>query len=95
MAEVQRTKSVKAGAWQTLESGWHVSFNCRFLEPAGAQIKIRYGNGWPIGWDSDKQTLDGRHFKTVQVGAASWVYARVQIKVERDFEVTYTYIPTA
>ena len=92
MAEIQRTKLVKAGSWRALESGWNVSFGCRFLNPSGAQIKIRYGGGWPFGWDSQKQTLDGANFKSVQVGAGSLIYARVQMKVQRDIEVTYTYI---
>jgi hypothetical protein len=92
MAEVQRSKFVRAGAWRTLESGWNSTFSCRFLRPAGAQIKIRYGNGWPFGWDSQKQTLDGINFKSVNVGGGSVAYARVQMRVQSDIQVTYTYI---
>lgn len=94
MAEIQRTKLVKAGDWRTLESGWNAKFSCRFLRPSGAKIKIRYGNGWPFGWNSQQKTLDGESFKTVSVGAGSLVYARVQMKVQQDIEVTYTYIAT-
>jgi hypothetical protein len=94
MAESQRTKLVKAGRWRTLESGWNTTFSCRFLNPTGAQIKIRYGNGWPFGRDSQKQTLDGVNVKSVYVSRGSLVYARVQMKVQRDVEVTYTYITT-
>lgn len=92
MAEVQRTKLVKAGDWRTLEYGWNAHFSCRFLNPAGAMIKVRYGDGWPFGWSSQEQTLDGVHQKTVHVGGGSVVYARVQMKVKKDTEVTYTYI---
>ena len=94
MAEIQRTKVVKAGGWRTLESGWNANFSCRFLHPAGARIKIRYGDGSFLGRDSQKQTLDGQNAKTVSVGKASLAYARVQMQVQRDSEVTYTYIAT-
>ena len=93
MSEVQRTKSVRAGGWRTLESGWNITFSCRFLKPAGAQIKIRYGDGRFLGRDSQKKTLDGVNPKSVKVGRGSFAYARVQMKVKRDDdEVTYTYI---
>jgi hypothetical protein len=92
MAEIQRSKLVRAGAWRTLESGWNVSFACQFFNPAGAQIKVRYGDGWPFGKDSQKQTLDGRNRKSVNVGGGSLFYARVQMRVQHDVEVTYTYI---
>jgi len=91
MAEITKSKIVKAGAWRTLESGWNAKFSCRFRDPAGAQIKVRYGSGWWFGWDSQKQTLNGT-FKIVNVTKASVAYARVQIKVQKDSEVTYTYI---
>jgi hypothetical protein len=94
MAELQRTKVVRAGDWRTLESGWNTQFSCRFLNPVGAQIKIRYGNGSFLGRDSQKQTLDGVKLKVVHVGGGSVVYARVQMKVPHDTEVTYTYIAT-
>jgi hypothetical protein len=95
MAEVDQTKFVKAGGWRTLESGWNTSFACRFFRPSGAQIKIRYGAGWWFGSDSQKQTLDGLTTKVLNVGSgASKFYARVQIKVQNDIDVSYTYIPT-
>jgi hypothetical protein len=94
MAEVLRTKFVKAGAWRTLESGWNVSFACRFVMPAGAQVKIRYGTGW-LGWDSQKTTLDGVSPKLLKVSkGSSKFYARVQMKVSLDANVTYAYITT-
>ena len=94
MAVVARQKFVQAGDWRTLESGWNATFGCIFHDPAGAQIKIRYGGGWWFGWDSQKQTLDGKSDKSVNVGRPSLVYARVQIRVQHDTTVRYTYIPT-
>ena len=92
MAAIARSKFVKAGDWRTLESGWNASFGCLFVGPAGAQIKVRYGTGWPLGKDSQKQTLDGINTKSLDVGGASLAYARVQIKVQRDTQVNYTYV---
>jgi hypothetical protein len=94
MAELQRTRLVRAGNWHTLEAGWNARFSCRFANPVGAQIKIRYGNGRFLGRDSQQQTLDGVHVKAVHVGGGSVVYARVQMKVQKDTEVPYTYIAT-
>ena len=91
MATIQQTKFVRAGDWRTLESGWNASFACIFELPVGAQIKIRYGNGWIFGWDSQKQTLDGTP-RTLAVSRASLAYARVQIVVQRDTNVTYQYV---
>lgn len=92
MATVQRTRRVKAGDWRTLESGWNATFSCLFLLPAGAEIKIRYGGGWIFGKDSQRQTLDGVHTKSLNVGRASLAYARAQMKVKNDVDVTYTYV---
>jgi hypothetical protein len=88
---IVRTKLVKSGGWRTLESGWNVTFMCVFQNPAGAQVKVRYGGGGWFGRDSQKQTLDGTT-KSVRVSRASLAYARVQIKVTRDTQVTYDYI---
>lgn len=92
MPPIERSKFVRAGSWRTLESGWNTSFSCMFRHPAGAQVKVRYGDGWPFGRDSQLTTLDGTN-KSVSVGRASLVYARVQMKVRQDTEVRYTYIP--
>jgi len=94
MPQVQRTKTVKAGDWRTLESGWNATFSCRFLNPRGAKIKIRYGGGWPFGTDAQEQTLDGTSAKVLNVGRGSLVYARVQMEVKVDAQVTYEYIAT-
>ena len=93
MAEFERTKSVKSGGWRTLESGWNATFSCLFRGPSGAQVKVRYGNGRWLGRDSQKQTLDGS-LRLVNVGRGSLAYARVQIKVQENGEVMYTYITT-
>jgi len=92
MTEILRTKSVKAGAWRTLEYGWNATFACVFQLPVGAQVKIRYGDGRYLGWDSQRQTLDGT-VRLLNVTTASLAYARVQISVQNDTTVTYTYIP--
>jgi hypothetical protein len=88
---VVRTKFVKAGDWVTLETYWHTNATLTFLAPARAQIKVRYGGGWIFGWDSQKQTLDGVHAKTLSVSqTASILVARVQIKVPTSTNVTYS-----
>jgi hypothetical protein len=88
---VVRTKFVKAGDWMTLETYFHTNATLAFLAPKGAQIKIRYGGGWIFGWDSQQQSLDGVHARTLSVSqTASTLVARVQIKVPRDTYVTYS-----
>lgn len=93
MAEVLRTKLVRAGDWRTLEYGWNATFACRFQLPVGAQVKVRYGGGWYFGWDSQRQTLDGTT-RTLYVTRASVAYARVQMRVQADAQVNYVYITT-
>ncbi|MGI9055681.1 MAG: hypothetical protein ACR2F2_07750 [Pyrinomonadaceae bacterium] len=91
MADVVKTKLVRAGGWRTLESGWNAIFSCIFRNPAGAQVKVRYGSGWWFGWDSQKKTLNGTD-KIINVTRVSIAYARVQIRVLSDTEVRYTYV---
>ena len=92
MAEVQRSETVRAGAWRTLDYGWNISFQCRFLGPPGAKVKVRYGDGWPFGRNRQEKTLDGVTYKTVSVVKGSLVYARVQMLVQRETTVTWTYV---
>lgn len=92
MTEIVRSKLVKSGKWRTLESGWNVTFACRFRDPAGARVKVRYGDGWPFGKDRQKQTLNGSD-RLLRVSGASVLYARIQMNVQQDTQVTYTYIP--
>ena len=87
-----RTKYVKKGKWRTLEWFWKASGTAYFLHPAGARIKVRYGVGI-IGWDSQKQKLDGNERKTLSVGAGSVAYARMQMKVNKSIEVAYDIHP--
>jgi hemolysin activation/secretion protein len=92
MASVTKTKTVKPGDWRTLESGWNVHFFAQFLLARGAQVKVRYGLGW-LGWDSQKQTLNGNTTVQLEVtSGSSKTYARVQVKVKDTSDVTYTYV---
>jgi hypothetical protein len=79
---------VKEGKWRTLESCWNcpeiVAF---FVAPSGALIKVRKGVGW-LGWDSQRQTLDGVNTKTLSLGGI--IFERMQIKVPDSTYVTYT-----
>ncbi len=86
-----RTKLVKSGGWRTLEWFWRAPTTGHFIAPAGAHIKVRWGLGW-LGWNSQSQTLDGHNTKSLNV-SNSYVWARWQMKVERDANVTYDYIP--
>jgi hypothetical protein len=90
---IQKTKHVTAGGWRTLESGWNVKFWMTFFMPKGAQIKVRNGGGWPFGWDSQKQTLDGINVKILKVEGSSIVYSRVQVYVQHEVDITYIYYP--
>ncbi|GAA4745527.1 hypothetical protein [Flavisolibacter ginsenosidimutans] len=93
MASVTKTKTVQRGDWRTLESGWNFHCYVQFLLPRGAQVKIRYGGGWPFGWDSQNKTLNGQTTVQLEVtSGSSKAYARVQIKVQETTAVTYTYI---
>lgn len=90
-----RSSTHKAGeGWGLADIGIRMErqFTCLFVAPNGAEIKIRYGAGWIFGRDSQQQTLDGIHTKPLNVGKGSLAYARVQMKVRSDADVTYTYI---
>jgi hypothetical protein len=87
-----RTKFVRAGDWRTLESFFNASGTGFFLHPAGAQIKVRYGVGF-LGFDRQKQTLDGFNEKQLSVGAGSIAQARMQIRVSQDTWVNYVVRP--
>ena len=75
---VLRTKFVRAGAWRTLETFFNASATGFFITPAGAQIKVRLGDGSFLGVDRQRQTLDGFNTKRLVVGGASIVVARMQ-----------------
>ena len=79
---------VKKGKWRTLESCWNCpEIVAYFVAPSGAQIKVRKGVGW-LGWDSQKQTLNGVDTKTLSLGGI--IFERMQIKVPDSTYVTYT-----
>lgn len=87
---VAKTKYVQAGDWRTLETYWNTTATTAFfLHPAGAEIKVRYGVGW-FGFDRQNQTLDGINNKTLSVGRASVVRARMQMKVCQSVYVNYS-----
>lgn len=83
-----RTKRVTSGDWRTLESFWNAKGTAFFREPSGATIKVRYGVGF-LGFDRQKQTLNGSAFRKLTVGLASVSRARMQIKVQQTTDVTY------
>ena len=88
-AEVFREKFVRAGDWRTLETFFNASGTAFFLHPRGAQIKVRYGVGF-LGFDRQKQTLDGINEKSLSVGGAgTYAQARMQIQVSSDTWVRY------
>jgi hypothetical protein len=92
MATVSRTKFVGKGDWRTLETFFNASATGTFEDPSGALIKVRYGVGF-FGFDRQKQTLDGESVKRLEVGSGgSLARARMQIRVNRDADVTYTLI---
>lgn len=82
-----RTKRITSG-WRTIETFWNAKGTAFFKVPAGAQVKIRYGIGW-LGFDRQKQTLDGTNYKKLSVGIVSVAYARMQISVPSTTDVTY------
>jgi hypothetical protein len=84
-----RNKYIKAGDWQTLESYWNATGHGYFRAPANAQIKVRYGGGSIFGKDRQKQTLNGNAVKSLEIGAWSVTYARMQIKVPQSTYVSY------
>ena len=88
-----RTKHVRAGAWRTLEWFWNQKATAFFGLPAGAIVKVRYGDGWPFGWNRQRQTLDGEDIKRLTIGLAAVAYARLQMRVPADTNVTYDVYP--
>jgi len=83
-----RTKHIRSGEWRTVESFFNASGTAFFRAPAGAKIKVRYGVGF-LGFDRQKQTLNGSEFKKLSVGFGSVASARMQVSVSRNTDVTY------
>jgi hypothetical protein len=89
MPILPRSKQVRGGKWETLESflGTVPSTTAVFLLPAGTEIKVRYGVGF-LGWDRQKQKLDGVSSKSLNVSGFVG-RARMQIRVQSDTTVNY------
>ncbi|MDT4331861.1 hypothetical protein ACQE3E_22110 [Methylomonas sp. MED-D] len=83
-----KTKLITCCDWRTVESFWNANGTAFFKAPDGAQIKVRYGVSW-FGFDRQQQTLNGYDYKKLEVGLGSLGYARMQIKVPRNTDVTY------
>ena len=92
MPPITKSKTVTAGGWRTLEWFWNTNAVAVFVRPTGAKIKVRYGDGWPFGKNSQEQTLDGEREKQLTVGRWSILAARMQIKVTSDANVQYEII---
>lgn len=83
-----RTKHIQSGGWRTVESFWNARGTAFFREPAGASVKVRYGVGF-LGFDSQRQRLDGAGYKKLEVGLGSVSFARMQVRVSQSTDVTY------
>lgn len=83
-----RTKHLRRGDWRTVESFWNATGTAFFRAPAGAKIKVRYGVGF-LGFNSQEQTLNGSDYKKLEVGTGSVAYARIQVRVSQDTDITY------
>ena len=86
-----RESRVQSGDWRTVATLWNTTATGIFRSPPGAQIKVRYGGGWPFGKDRQKQTLDGSSDKYLRVGKWSVTVARMQVKVRETAVVQWTY----
>jgi len=75
---------LQPGGWGTLESFYGKVGNttATFRQPGGVRIKVRYGFRW-LGWDSQSQTMDGQHNKSLNV--SGWVgRARMQARMSQE-----------
>lgn len=85
-----KTKLVKKGGWRTLESFWNASGTGFFFNPPQASIRVRYGGGsWWNGFTRQQQKLTGAKAFKLSVGMGSLAYARMQMSVNQDTNVTY------
>lgn len=88
------TKFVRSGRWRTLESFWNRTATAFFRIPGGARIRVLYGTGF-LSATHQTQTLTGGadEYKKLTVTMGSIAYARIQIIVQFDTDVTYTLYP--
>jgi hypothetical protein len=54
---------------------------------------LRFGDGRWVGFDSQKQTLDGTPYKILTWGRLSLLFVRVQINVAQSTQITYDIYP--
>ena len=89
-----KSKLVKPDKWQTLESYWNAKGTVFFLEPKNARVRVRYGgSSWWNGYTGQEKTLDGIKTMKISIGIGSILYARLQIAVKVDSNVTYDVYP--
>lgn len=84
-----KTQHIRSGKWRTVESFWNANGTAFFRAPAGASIKVRYGGVGVLGFDSQRQTLNGSDYKKLTVSSISVAYARMQVRVSQDTDITY------
>jgi hypothetical protein len=87
-----RSKHLTGGQTHTVESFWNATAAAFFREPVGARINVKYGKGW-FSVNRQAQTLDGKTFKKLTVGAGSLAVARMRVKVPQTIDVTYDVYP--
>jgi hypothetical protein len=92
MATLDRQVWIEANSWRTLVTLWNTNAIGVFLLPSDAEIKVRYGNGWPFGKDRQKHILDGTNEKRLIVSRWSILVARMQIRVQVSTNVSWRYI---
>jgi hypothetical protein len=71
-----------------VETFWNARATTFLRAAVDAQIKVCCGVGW-FGFDRQKQSLNGRDFKKLEVGLGSLGYARIQVLVSGTTDVTY------
>lgn len=85
---------VQSGDWRTLATLWNTTATGRFVCPANAQIRIRYGAGywWTGAYNEQTQTLNCWNYKYLVVSKLkSLEGARMQIKVPTSTYVSWSH----
>lgn len=87
-----RTVHVTAGDWRTVYQVWGSTATRYgvFTQPAGAEIRVRYGVGW-LGRSRQRQRLDGINAKYLKHGGATnFLRVRFQVRVQSDTDLSWT-----
>jgi hypothetical protein len=87
---VVREKTIKKGAWRTVETFVNSSATIFFLSPANCQVKLV---SFPGTKGNQRQTLDGVKIKTVKVGGVRGLFGRVQVRASETTTVRYVVWP--